>query len=168
MENSNILIVEDEYIVAEDIKDTLESGGYSVVGISETGEEAIRETAKHYPDMVLMDLNLKGEFDGIETAKKIKTLTDIPVIYVTAYTDRKTLERAKTTEPYGYIVKPYNDREIITTVEMALHKYKKDKKLKESEQDLYNTLKSIGDSVIVTNNKGFITFMNHSAEELTG
>jgi len=168
MENSNILIVEDEYIVAQDIKDTLESGGYSVVGISETGEEAIRETAKHYPDMVLMDLKLKGEFDGIETAKKIKTLTDIPVIYVTAYADRKTLERAKTTEPYGYIVKPYNDREIITTVEMALYKYKKDKKLKESEKDLYNTLKSIGDSVIVTNNKGFITFMNHSAEELTG
>jgi len=115
-----------------------------------------------------MDINLKGKIDGITTAKKIKENYDIPVIFLTAFCDDKTLERAKETNPFGYILKPYNDKELYTTIEIALYKSQMEKALKEREEWIQAILKSIGDAVIVTDAKGHILFMNPTAEELTG
>ena len=119
-------------------------------------------------DLVLMDIVLEGDMDGVKAAEHIRNHFDIPVVYLTAYSDDTTLQRAKITEPYGYILKPFQERELYTTIEMALYKHKMERKLKENEQWLATTLKSIGDAVIATDTKGFVTFMNPVAEVLTG
>jgi PAS domain S-box-containing protein len=120
------------------------------------------------PDLVLMDIRLKGDMDGVEAAEEICTRFDIPVIYLTAYADENTLQRAKVTEPYGYILKPFEERELRTNIEMALYKYEMERKLKESERWLATTLRSIGDAVIATDAQGCVMFMNPVAEALTG
>ncbi|BDZ67863.1 response regulator [Methanobacterium ferruginis] len=134
MSDVSIMLVEDEIIVAADVKLRLESMGYQVLGIVDNGEEAIKTAGEKKPNLVLMDIVLKGEMDGIEAAQKIRELYDIPIIYLTAYSDEKTLERAKVTEPFGYVLKPFEDREIQSAIEMALYKHKMEKKLKESEE----------------------------------
>ncbi|WP_321423517.1 response regulator [uncultured Methanobacterium sp.] len=134
MTNTSIMLVEDEIIVAADVKNRLENMGYDVLGIFDTGEEAIQKAGELKPDMVLMDIVLKGEMDGIDAAQEIHELFDIPLIYLTAYSDEKTLERAKVTEPFGYVLKPFEDREIQSAIEMALYKHQMEKKLKESEE----------------------------------
>lgn len=134
MSDVSIMLVEDEIIVAADVKLRLESMGYQVLGIVDNGEEAIKTAGETKPNLVLMDIVLKGEMDGIEAAQKIRELYDIPIIYLTAYSDEKTLERAKVTEPFGYVLKPFEDREIQSAIEMALYKHKMEKKLKESEE----------------------------------
>lgn len=138
---TKILIVEDEGIVAKDIKKRLENLGYTVPAIVPSGEEAIR-AAKENPDLVLMDIVLKGDIDGIKAAEIIRAQFNIPVVYVTAHADNRVLQRAKATEPYGYILKPFEDRELHTTIEMALYKYKMEKKVKESGRWLSTILKS--------------------------
>jgi len=134
MSDVSIMLVEDEIIVAADVKLRLESMGYQVLGIVDNGEEAIKTAGEEKPNLVLMDIVLKGEMDGIEAAQKIRELYDIPIIYLTAYSDAKTLERAKVTEPFGYVLKPFEDREIQSAIEMALYKHKMEQKLKESEE----------------------------------
>ncbi|HUV50434.1 MAG TPA: response regulator [Anaerolineae bacterium] len=168
MTNAQILIVEDEGIIANDIQNTLEGLGYAVIAIASSGKEAIKKAVEMLPDLVLMDIVLEGLMDGVEAAERIMDRLDIPVVYLTAYADDKTLQRAKITEPYGYILKPFSERELYTTIEMALYKHKMKKKLRESEQWLFTTLKSIGDAVIATDSEGLITFMNPVAEILTG
>jgi len=168
MSNSRILIVEDEGIIAKDIQNTLNRSGYSVVGIASSGEEAIKKAMEIHPDLVLMDIVLKGAMDGVEAAEHIRDHFDIPVVYLTAYSDDTTLQRAKITEPFGYILKPFQEKELYTTIEMAIYKHTTQRKLKESEQWLATTLKSIGDAVIATNVNKLITFMNPVAEALTG
>jgi PAS domain S-box-containing protein len=168
MGNIKIMIVEDEHIVAKEIKQRLEELGYSVSAVTHSGEDAIEIVPVAKPNLVLMDIMLEGEMDGVETARQLRNLYDIPVIYLTAYSDSKTLERAKVTEPFGYIVKPLVDRELHSTIEIAIYKHNIEKKLKENEQWLSTTLKSIGDGVITTDNEGKITFMNSVAEDLTG
>ncbi|MBI4813463.1 MAG: response regulator [Methanobacterium sp.] len=128
------MLVEDEIIVAADVKNRLENMGYSVLGIFDTGEEAIQKAGELKPNLVLMDIVLKGEMDGIDAAQNIRELYDIPIIYLTAYSDEKTLERAKVTEPFGYVLKPFEDREIQSAIEMAIYKHQMEKKLKESEE----------------------------------
>ncbi|MBU7019373.1 MAG: response regulator [Theionarchaea archaeon] len=162
-----IVVVEDESIVAKDIKRRLQNLGYTVSAIVSSGEEAL-EVARENPDLYLMDIVLRGEIDGIAAAERLRTQFGIPVIYVTAHADEKTLGRAKMTEPYGYILKPFEDRELHTAIEMALYKHGMEKKLRESQQWLFTTLKSIGDAVIATDTEGLITFMNPVAEALTG
>ena len=120
MANTQILVVEDEGIVGRDIQKTLQSLGYDVPAIASTGKAAIQKAEENRPDLVLMDIVLKGEIDGIEAAEQIRSRINIPVVYLTAYTGDKTLERAKITEPFGYIVKPFEDRELKTAIEMAL------------------------------------------------
>ena len=115
-----------------------------------------------------MDIVLKGETNGIDAAGQIRSRLDIPVVYLTAYADEKTVERAKLTEPFGYIIKPFNDKELHTIIEMALYKHKIEKKLKEREEWLSTILESIGDAVIATDAKGCVTLMNPVAESLTG
>ncbi|MCZ7355730.1 MAG: response regulator [Candidatus Methanoperedens sp.] len=163
-----ILVVEDEIIVAEDIRKRLENMGYTVPVVVSSGIEAIMKAGENNPDLVLMDIMLRGEMDGIEAAEKIRCDFDIPVIYLTAYADEKTLERARITEPYGYIIKPFNQRELQVNLEIAIYKHIMEGRLKESEQWLAAALKSIGDGVIATDPGGMVKFMNPIAEALTG
>ena len=168
MSNVKILVVEDESIVAMDIKHRAEGLGYSVTGITPSGEGAIQKASQTKPDLVLMDIVLKGDMDGVEAAQRIRDTLDIPVVYLTAYSDEKTLKRAKVTEPFGYIIKPFEDRELHSAVEVALYKHKMESKLKDSEKWLSTTLESIGDAVIATDEKGKIKFMNPVAMKITG
>ena len=163
-----ILIVEDERIVAKDIQVSLEDLGYQVLGIASSGKEAIDKAAQVRPDIVLMDINLKGDMDGIDTAKYIKSSFDILIIYLTAYADDNTLERAKETEPIGYILKPFKTRELHATIQLAVVKHQAEDKLKKHEQWLAAVLKCIGDAVIATDITGLVTYMNPIAEKLTG
>lgn len=125
--------MEDERITVMDIKTSLERLGYVVSGMAASGKEAIKKAEENRPDIVLMDIVLEGEMDGIEAASVIWTRFDIPVVYLTAYADEKTIERAKTTEPFGYILKPLNDNNLKSTIEMVLYKHKMEKRLRESE-----------------------------------
>jgi PAS domain S-box-containing protein/putative nucleotidyltransferase with HDIG domain len=168
MAKIKILVVEDESLVAKDIHNMLKSLGYEVVDVLATGEEAVLRAEELSPDLVLMDIVLKGEIDGIVAAEQIWENFLIPVIYLTAYADEMTLQRAKLTEPFGYILKPFDERELQTTIEMAFYKAKMDKRLREREEWLSTILKSIGDGVIAADNKGRVTFMNSLAEKLTG
>jgi len=143
--------------------------GYYVPVTAATGDDAIDKVAQYHPDLVLMDIMMmKGSMDGIAAAERIRSLFNVPVIYLTAYSDEGTLERAKISEPFGYLLKPFEERELHTTIEMALYKHRMEKRLKESEQWLSTTLKSIGDAVIATDRNGRIAFMNPIAENLTG
>ena len=167
MSNASILIVEDNNIVMLELKDRLEETGYNVVGYAPSGLEAIKKAQEFHPDLIMMDIRLKGEMDGIDAAARIKNELDIPVIYLTAHTDKDTLQRAKKTEPYGYVIKPFEERELFSTIEMALYKHEMEKKLKESRHWLSTTLKSIGDALIATDSKGVIKIINRVAEDLT-
>lgn len=146
-----ILIVEDEILVATDIQESLESLGYTVQGIADTGLKAIEAVQKELPDLILMDINLKGEMTGIDAAKLITKDNDVPIIYLTANTDLDTVNKAKVALPYGYIIKPFNDKDLQTNIEIAIFKFANDLKLKmESEQ--FNTffdLKDHGKSQII-------------------
>ena len=121
-----ILIVEDEGLVALDMKNRLASFGYEVVDMVSSGELAIEKSEMLRPDLVLMDIMLSGEMDGIMTADRIRKRSNIPVVYLTAYYEEKVLQKVKITEPYGYIIKPYNDRELHIAVEIALFKHAAD------------------------------------------
>ncbi|MGI6648941.1 MAG: response regulator [Bacillota bacterium] len=168
MSGARILIVEDEGIEALDLQQRVTGMGYTVLDIVSTGEEAIEKAGETLPDLVLMDIMLPGEIDGVTAAEQIRSRFNLPVIYITAYADEDTLQRAKVTEPYGYIVKPFRERELQITIDMALHKHEMGKKLRESAKWFSTTLKSIGDAVIATDKKGRITFMNPVAERLMG
>ena len=170
-----ILVVEDEVIVAMDIQRRLKNLGYIVPFVVSSGEEAITKVSENHPDLVLMDINLYGEMDGIEAASKIHAFSDIPIIYLTAYTDDKTLERAKISEPYAYIIKPFKDRELQINIEIAFYKNRMEKTLKESYENLRKSkqwlaaaIDSIGDAVIATDEKGIIRLINPIAQMLTG
>ncbi len=131
-----ILIVEDERLVAEDLAECLRASGYAVAGIAGTGIEAVEMAHTQKPDLIIMDIILKQGMDGVAAARKIREVASIPVVYLTAYTDRATLDRAKKTEPFGYLVKPFSEAELQTTIETALYKASLEVRLKESEQRL--------------------------------
>lgn len=139
MKNTHILIVEDENIVAKDIENTLKRMGYTVTGIASSGEEALKKVTNKQTNLVLMDIKLKGNMDGIEAAKQIRSNFNIPVVFLTAYSDEETLQRAKATEPYGFILKPFNEDDIHSTIEIAVYKHIIENKLKKSEEK-YRTL----------------------------
>lgn len=167
MMNANILVVEDESIIAEDIQNKLKKFGYAVLASVSSGEEAIQKVADTHPDLVLIDIKLKGIIDGVETAKKIYNFFDIPVIYLTDYIDKDTLKDSQITAPFCYIIKPFEERDL-KTIEITLSRHQREKKLKQREQWLTTVLKSIGDAVITTDSQGKVTFMNPVAEALTG
>lgn len=167
-QNISILVVEDERIVAKDIKLSLQSLGYNVPAIAASGKEAIKKAVEFYPDIVLMDIQLEGEMDGVQAAEQIYNSLNIPVIYLTAHSDHNTLNRAKAIGPFGYILKPFEEQDLLVTIETALHRYQLEKKLKESERWWSTTLKSVGNAVIATDANGGIKFINPMAEALTG
>jgi len=118
MKTIQILVVEDERIVADDIKMIVQRLGYVVSGMASSGEEAVKKAEEIHPDLVLMDIVLEGKMDGVESASIIRYRFDIPVVYLTSYSDKKTLERAKVTEPFGYILKPFEDRDVYTCLKV--------------------------------------------------
>jgi PAS domain S-box-containing protein/putative nucleotidyltransferase with HDIG domain len=166
MNKKQILIVEDERIEAEDIKTSLQNLGYSVSGTAFSGKEAVKKAEEFHPDLVLMDIVLGGKMDGIEAASTISSRFDIPVVYLTAYTDTKMLARAKATEPFGYIIKPFEDKELKTTVEMALHNHKMANMLKESEERYRSLVENAHDAIYISTSNGF-QYANPAFENLT-
>ncbi len=165
---AKILVVEDERIVAEDIRRSLRKLGYDVCGVVSTGQEAVRKALQLRPDLVLMDIVLRMPMNGIQAAAAIHEKIDVPVIYLTAYADSDTLEKAKQTEPYGYLLKPFENRELQTAIEMSLYKHRTERRLRENEAWLSTTLRSLAEGVIATNERAEILFMNPVAERLTG
>ncbi len=133
MNKIKVLIVEDEAIVAEDIKYTLNRLNYSVPAIVQTGEDAVKKAAEDSPDLILMDIMLRGKMDGVEAAKQIRARKNIPVIYLTAFADDEILDRAKKTEPFGYMIKPFEEKELHTTIETALYKHQTERELREAK-----------------------------------
>lgn len=176
MAKAKIMIVEDERITAEDLKGALENVGYTVVDLISSGEDAVEKAGKLRPDIVLMDIRLEGEMDGIKAAEEIREHYEMPVIYLTAYSDVNTVQRAKITEPSGYILKepfgfirkPFEESELHTAIEITLYRHKIERKLREYEQWLQVILKSVNDAIIATDAKGQIKFMNPVAEDITG
>ncbi|NQT25971.1 response regulator [candidate division KSB1 bacterium] len=163
-----ILVVEDELIVAEDIKVRLKNMDYEVLGTVASGEQAFEFVGQNKPDLVLMDILLQGKMTGIETADLLWKRDSIPVIFVSAYADKETIEKVKKAEPFGLILKPFEDKELQSVIELTLYKYQTQLQLKEREAWFSSTLKSIGDGVITMDCDGKVTFINPVAETLTG
>jgi DNA-binding LytR/AlgR family response regulator len=158
MSKTNILIVEDESIVAKDIQHSLKKLGYTVVGICSNGDDAIKTAEEMSPDLVLMDIMLKGEMSGIEAADQIRQRMNIPVIYLTAYADESTLNKAKVTEPYGYIIKPFKEIDLHTAIEMAIYKHEKETDVKKERDFLYSLVenKDSKDIIFVKSNSRLV------------
>lgn len=164
---AKILIVEDERIVAMDLAETLRELGYAVVGMAARGEDAIQRAAELSPALILMDVRLAGKLDGVQAADAIRSKQDIPVIYLTAHSDNETLKRAASTSASGYLVKPFKSPELRCAIEIALHKHATDARLRENEQWLSTTLRSIAEAVIATDASGNVRLFNPVAEALT-
>jgi len=159
MSKINVLVVEDESIVSKDIQHSLKKLGYNVVGASATGEKAIELAATENPDIVLMDIMLKGEMNGIEAAGQIKTNQAIPIIFLTAYADELTLSKAKVTQPYGYILKPFKEIDLHTTIEMAIYKHSKEQEVIKERDLLYSLVdnkENTKDHIFVKSNSKLI------------
>ena len=168
MTQSQILIVEDEGIVAMELQNRLRTMGYGVAGIASTGATAIEKATRLHPHLILMDIKLKGDIDGVAAAEQIRAHFDIPVIYLTAFADEHTLQRAKVTGPYGYLLKPFEERELYIAIEMALYKHSLETKAKTDQPWLPHSLDTISDAIIATDAQGQINFMNQAAAQLTG
>lgn len=162
-----ILIVEDELIIAREIKRTIQRLGYETLEPASTAEEALLAIETQKPDLVLMDIHIDGELDGIETANLVRTLHQIPVIFLTAFSDEATIERAKTAEPYGFIVKPFDERDLKTTIEIVLHKHAKDREQDARESKLAQAFSHIEQMVITVKPDFTIELLNKAAAELT-
>ena len=165
---ARIFVVEDESIVALELQQRIVDIGHSIAGVADNGKEAIEKVLKTKPDLILMDIHLKGDIDGIQTAQHILSKYRVPIVYLTAYSDDETVNRAKITSPHGYLVKPIEDRELYISIEVSLANFEIEKKLRESERKLSITLQSIGDGVIATDVNGNITIMNPTAERMCG
>jgi diguanylate cyclase (GGDEF)-like protein/PAS domain S-box-containing protein len=165
MTKARILVVEDEIIVAADIQDRLEALGYEVPATVGWGEKAVELADALRPDLVLMDIQLKGRMDGVEAADQIRQRFGIPVVYLTANADHPTVQRAKVTEPFGYVIKPFEERELHTTIEVALYKHRAEQTLKESEER-YRLLVELSPEAIVVQSDGRIVYANPAAANL--
>ncbi|HET9821424.1 MAG TPA: ATP-binding protein [Burkholderiaceae bacterium] len=163
-----ILVVEDEAVIAMDLAQNLRDFGYEVVGIAANGERARQLAHEQQPDLILMDIVIRGPSDGIDTARQIQAEFDVPVVFLTAYGDSATLQRAKNTMPYGYLMKPFRSSDLRTTIEVALHKHAMDRRVRESERWLTRTLECIGDGIVATDPQGLVRFLNPVAESLLG
>ncbi len=168
IEKCSILIVEDEPIVAKDLQQSLREMGYDAFAIASSADDAIKRAAERCPDLALMDIRIKGKRDGIETADILRQQFGISVVYLTAHADEVTIERAKKTEPYGYLLKPIRPAELRSVIEVAVHKHRLDKNLRERERRYSSALRSVADAVVTLDLSGKVTFVNRAAEALLG
>ncbi|MEY3343382.1 MAG: hypothetical protein RL090_1066 [Bacteroidota bacterium] len=168
MSTTRILVIEDESIVAKDIQNTLIKLGYDVPVTASNAESAFMRLDEVNPDLVFLDVKLKGDVDGIQIAEKIRDHYEIPVIFLTSFVDKETLDRAKVTEPYGYLVKPFNEPDLRSTVEMALYKFAKDQETRNEKERYESALTNLDDSIITLDTDFKVTFMNPKAEEILG
>ena len=168
MSENIILIVEDENIVAKSIQNQLKRLGYATPIMVSSGEESIVKVQEIRPNLVLMDISLAGEMNGIQAAEQIHIRFDIPIVYLTAYADEETIQQAKLTEAFGYLIKPFSVRELQGTIEMALYKHQTERKLRESEAKYRRIVEETSDMVYTTDSKGNLTYVNRSARKLLG
>ena len=168
MAKERVLIVEDEKIIALDLQRRLERFGYTICDTCSEGADAIEKAKEHKPDIILMDIMLNGPMDGIEAAKIIKQELQLPVIFLTAYVDDRTLERAKTAEPYGYILKPFKERELYTAIDIALYKFNSEQYIKRQERLFSAILHSVNDGLIAVDNDLVVLFLNPIASYMSG
>ncbi|MEJ2662769.1 MAG: SpoIIE family protein phosphatase [Spirochaetia bacterium] len=168
MAKANIMVVEDEGLVAMELTEELQNLGYHVSCTADSGEEAIKNLLSAKPDLILMDIQLRGDIDGIGAAKQIFSEYRIPIIYLTAFSDEKTISRARESEPYGFLVKPFSERTLYTTIEMALAKAKKENLTRDNWEWYAHIVKCMGEAVVVTDCEGIIRLVNPLAENMTG
>jgi PAS domain S-box-containing protein len=167
-ENARVVIADDERIVAADLRKRMLALGCSVVAVVGSGVDAYKAAIEHHPDLMLLDIGMEGEYDGITAAEKIRAEVDVPVIFVTSYSDKETLRRAKEIGPFGYVLKPFDERELATTVEMALYRHHTEQKLRQSEE-LYRTLiENTGEGIVFAGLDEQFTFVNPTAEMIFG
>ncbi len=165
---TSILIVEDDLITATGIQKMVERWDHEVVGIVDTGEKAVEAAAERQPDIVLMDIRLKGAMDGVEAARRIQEHRNLPILYLTAYADRKTVERAVDTQPYSYLLKPFQERELRAAIEVALHRHQRDIKLRQSKEELDRILEGTGDGICLIDTDYTVRRVNRAYAALTG
>ncbi len=163
-----VLVVEDEALVAEELRDRLQRLMVDVVAIADTGEQAIRETEQTRPDLVLMDIRLKGELDGIDAAAQIRERFDVPVVYLTAHSDPSTLDRAMRGAPFGYVLKPFQEKDLRIAIASAMSRARSEQALKERNALYAAMLASIADAVLAVDTAGQVSFLNAAAETVTG
>lgn len=168
MRKTQILIVEDEDFFSRNVRDILEDLGYGIAGIESSGEKALEKAREICPDLVLMDIMLEGGMDGVEAAEEIRKRLNIPVVYLTGLTGDQLLERAKTTEPFGYILKPFQERELHTVIEIALYRHNLEKKLRESEGKVNAILESICDHMYMVDRELKVIWTNEKANGIFG
>lgn len=165
---ARVLIVEDEIILAKNLQMKLTHLNYEVVAIASSGEDAVQQAVEIRPDIVLMDIMLAGEIDGITAAGRINDQLDVPIIYLTSFVSGNVIERVKLTQPFGYILKPFEERELQIVMEVAVYRHQLEQKLKENERWQATLLRSIGDGVTATDSAGCLNFINRVTEQLTG
>lgn len=168
MAQDKILIVDDEVVVAEDIRRQLRSLGYVVVGVVASGTEAVDAAGEHRPDLILMDIKLKGQVDGIDAARTIQLRYGIPVIYLTAFSDEDTLKRARHTLPLAYLIKPFVSSDLRAALELALFRHRVLRTAEQRGRWLDSVLQSMSDAVVTIDPQGRVTLINPAAAALTG
>ncbi len=165
---AKILIVEDEGIVALDLKVHLSGLGYTIIGPVARGDEAVERSAAKRPDLILMDIHLRGKLNGIDAAQTIRKRQDVPIVFLTAHSDTATLAGAKAVTPYGYLVKPYEERTLRSTIEMALYKHQMEQKLKQEEENFRRLTESASDGIVISDAQGNIIYVNNRGAEISG
>ena len=165
---ARIMIVEDEGIIAGHIASRLLKTGYEIAGIAESSEQALAMIPELMPELILMDIRIKGSMDGIQTAEKLRERFDIPVVYLTAHTDQQTLDRAKTTGAFGFLTKPVHHTSLSIAVEMAIHKHRTDREVRNQRAWMATVLGTMADAMVVIDHEQKVQFLNGPAETLTG
>ena len=168
MSKNVILVVEDDSIEAMDIKKILESAGYNVSEIVTTGEEALKNISKSKPDLILMDIVLKGDKNGIETAEIIKKKYKIPVIYLTAHSENFNLEKTKISDPYAYLIKPFDSNDLIRTIDIALNKNEIEKELEDSKEHFKNLFENSPIGIFHSSTEGKFYMVNKALSNMWG
>jgi len=168
VKKESVLIVEDDFIVAKVIEKNLIDLGFSIAGLVATGEDAIAKAGGEKPDLVLMDIHLQGEMDGIAASEKIRARFNIPVVFLTAFSDQQTFDRALVTAPFGYIIKPFSQNTLSATIRVALNKKHADQKISDRHIWLDSTVSSLPEGIITIDAEGKIILVNLAAEQMTG
>ncbi len=168
MSKARVMVVEDEGVVALQIRDSLEGMGYDVPLVALTGEEAVEKVLETEPDLVLMDIKLTGRLSGIDAARRIRGRLDVPVVYLTAFSDEETLALAQVTDPDGYVLKPFDDKSLHAIIEMSLSKHRRAREARESGMWMTALAESMTEAVLICDAKGYVKFINPAAEALIG